>query len=92
MRRLSCPNVIYFYDFVSTPDFQFLFLEYCPAASITNVLRWIGQLESMQLHAMLKGILNGLAYMHQKCYAHLDLKPGISSSTGSGARSSQTSG
>jgi serine/threonine protein kinase len=67
--------VIYFYDFVTTPLFQYLFLEFCPAGTLLDVVRKAGPFEGAQLHAACKAILNGLAYIHGRHIAHLDIKP-----------------
>jgi len=76
LRQLSCPNVIYLYDFVSTPDSLCLFLEFCPGGSLADYVRKNGHLQGKKLYGVLKNVLNGLAYIHEHRYAHLDLKPG----------------
>jgi serine/threonine protein kinase len=76
LRQLSCPNVIYLYDVVVAPAAVYIFLEYCPGGSLSDVCQKKGLLQGRQLHGVCKGILNGLVYIHEHRYAHLDLKPG----------------
>jgi serine/threonine protein kinase len=75
LRQLSCPSIIYLYDFVSTPSHLFLFLEFCPGGSIIEVIRRTGPLKGQLLYAVAKAILVGLAYIHGRRFAHLDIKP-----------------
>jgi serine/threonine protein kinase len=76
LRQLSCPNVIYLYDLVVTPAAVYIFLEYCPGGSLSDVCQKKGLLQGRQLYGICKNILNGLVYIHEHRYAHLDLKPG----------------
>jgi serine/threonine protein kinase len=39
LHHLSCPNVIYFYDFMATPLFQYIVFEFCPVGTILDVVR-----------------------------------------------------
>jgi serine/threonine protein kinase len=75
LRQLSCPSIIYLYDFVSRPSHLFLFLEFCPGGSISEVIRRTGPLKGQLLYAVAKAILVGLAYIHGRRFAHLDIKP-----------------
>jgi serine/threonine protein kinase len=75
LRDLSHPNVLYLYDIHVTQQAVYLFLEYCPGGSLTDVVVKQGVLAGKRLYGVAKEILTGLSYMHGQKWAHLDLKP-----------------
>jgi serine/threonine protein kinase len=75
LHQLSCPHIIYLYDYAVTPTCLHLFLEHCPGGSLADYVRRNGPLRGKQLYGALKTILVGIAYIHDCQFAHLDLKP-----------------
>jgi serine/threonine protein kinase len=75
LHQLSCPYIIYLYDYAVTRTCLHLFLEHCPGGSLADYVRRNGPIRGRRLYGALKAILAGLAYIHSKQFAHLDVKP-----------------
>jgi serine/threonine protein kinase len=75
LKGLNHPNIIYLYDVVSTQGALYLFLEYCPGGSLVDIAAKHGVFSGRQLYGLCKAVLTGLAFIHSKRCAHLDLKP-----------------
>lgn len=73
--RLAHPNVVGVHDFGYAEELPFLVLEYADGGTLADLLAEAGTPTFAEAVAYLEGILEGLAYMHQRGIVHGDLKP-----------------
>lgn len=73
--QLRHPNVIKFYDVFSDGSYLYLTLEYAPGGSLRNMLDKRYRLSENEAAALVKNIVSGLKYIHQRQIIHRDLKP-----------------
>jgi serine/threonine protein kinase len=61
------------YGAFEDPDFHYLVMEYVGGDSLH---RWVGMLPSPRVRAIIRGVAEGLRYLHEDCgVVHNDLKP-----------------
>jgi len=75
LTHLNHPNIIRLYGFKKTADSLYLFLEFCPGGSLHDLVLSGRRIPKRHLYVMCKGVVDGLAYVHSRRFAHLDLKP-----------------
>ena len=75
--NLKCPNLIAIHDLRTTDDGDtFVIMEYVAGPSLANVLaNYPHGLPLPELRAWLKGMVDGVAYLHDHGIVHRDLKP-----------------
>lgn len=75
LKRLSHPNVIYFFDYFQVGNKFYIILEYCRHGSIFQQILKHGPFASQHFKIMARECLNALAICHQNDIVHLDIKP-----------------
>mgnify|MGYP001034320456 CR=1 FL=1 len=76
MAALNHPNVVGCHDIIETEDGLFLVMEYIPGRMTTrDLLVRYGPLPEQLVIQLMINVLSGLEYIHQKGFAHRDLKP-----------------
>ncbi|WP_422924084.1 serine/threonine-protein kinase [Singulisphaera sp. PoT] len=75
--NLKCPNLLTIYDLKSTDAGDaFVIMEYVAGPSLANVLsRYPKGMPVAEVRAWLKGLIDGVAYLHDHGIVHRDLKP-----------------
>ena len=73
------PNVLKYLDFEREANKWTIVMEYLNGCTLQEIIEGQGQekgldLEQIKDHAIIKGILDGVKYLHQKKILHLDLK------------------
>ena len=76
LKSLHAPNIISLYDFYVEHPYVYLFLEYCPNHSLSELIHKEGAIKGEKLISIMYSLLTGLAYIHGQNCAHLDIKPG----------------
>lgn len=74
LKGLSSPNIISLYDYVIEQPWIYLFIEYCPKGSLADFVVKNGPLKDKLVLGIYRNLIAGLAYMHDKKYAHMDIK------------------
>lgn len=74
LKQLSSPGVISLYDYTIEHPYVYIFLEYCPRGSLHDYIVKNGPLTNNLLIAVCRNLLAGLVYIHDKKYAHMDIK------------------
>lgn len=76
LRLVNHPNIVRLYDLFDTQDKLYFVLEYMPGGALYEVIA------SKDIHfseerasAIIKDILHGLVYLHEKGIVHRDVKP-----------------
>jgi len=75
--NLKCPNLLTIFDLkTSDADDTFVVMEYVAGPSLASVLRqYPGGLPLPEVRHWLKGLVEGVAYLHDHGIVHRDLKP-----------------
>ncbi|MBL7662530.1 serine/threonine protein kinase [bacterium] len=73
--RIQHPNVVRFYEFVSSDELIAILMEYVNGQSLRSYLRKSPQLSFSQIHYLLVQIAAGLEAIHSAGLVHRDLKP-----------------
>ena len=75
--NLKCPNLLAIFDMKTNDSGDtFVVMEYVAGASLANVLRQhAGGLPLADVRQWLKGLVEGVAYLHDHGIVHRDLKP-----------------
>ena len=75
--NLKCPNLLAIHDLKSNESGEtFVVMEYVAGPSLANVLtRHPGGMPVAEVRAWLKGLVEGVAYLHDHGIVHRDLKP-----------------
>jgi eukaryotic-like serine/threonine-protein kinase len=75
--NLKCPNLLTIYDLKSNDAGDtFVIMEYVAGPSLANVLaRYPNGMPVAEVRAWLKGLVEGVAYLHDHGIVHRDLKP-----------------
>lgn len=74
MRALSHPNITSYLDTVITSKRIFILMEYAYHGSLRQFYQRQGALQESEVLYCLQDILAGLAYLHDKGFAHRDIK------------------
>lgn len=74
LKGLEHPNIVQYLGCEETPNKCDIFLEYVPGGSIGSCIAKYGRLESNVAKSFTLQILQGLAYLHDSCILHRDLK------------------
>jgi serine/threonine protein kinase len=71
---LNHPNILKAREFFffNKEKYLTIILEYCPDGSLCNL---IGKSSIDSIRAIIKGIAEGLVYLHEKNVIHRDIKP-----------------
>ena len=56
-------------------NFLVLALEYCEGGSLADRLKREGTIGEKESRGIMKGLFEGLSYLHSKNYIHRDIKP-----------------
>ncbi|KAJ1921937.1 Suppressor of Sensor Kinase (SLN1) [Mycoemilia scoparia] len=81
MSRLSHINIVTYIGIEVHRDKVYLFMEYCEAGSLLNLLRENGKLNEKLVQWYALQILRGLQYLHDQGIIHRDIKPDNHSET-----------
>jgi hypothetical protein len=75
--NLKCPNLLTIFDMkASDAGDSFVVMEYVAGPSLASVLKqYPGGLPSPEIRRWLKGLVEGVAYLHDHGIVHRDLKP-----------------
>jgi len=75
-RSLRHPNIVSYLGHVFTDRCLDIFLEYVPGGSMASILSEFGALEDLPLRWAIKGMLQGLSYLHNRSppVVHRDIK------------------
>jgi serine/threonine protein kinase len=68
-------NIVRLYDSVKAGDDFVLVLEYMPEGELFDVIELRGKLSDAQSKHIVRQVLTGLAYLHERGIAHRDVKP-----------------
>jgi hypothetical protein len=74
LKILSHPNIVCYYGTEVQEERLYIFTEWCPGGSITDMLKKFGALEERIVSIYTKQILDGLKYLHDKDIVHRDMK------------------
>lgn len=74
MKSVSFPSVVRTYDIFDTKNRLYIVLEYMPGGTLGEILKKLGRFTEAQARPVLKDILEGVAYLHDKSIVHRDLK------------------
>jgi serine/threonine protein kinase len=74
LRRLEHPNIVSYYGYEERDDKLFIFTEWCPGGSISDMLKKFGALEEHVVALYTRQILEGLKYLHGNGIIHRDIK------------------
>merc|ERR1712232_166284 len=76
LARLRHPCIVQLLGVVDTPTKLDLLLEYCPGGCLTSHVREnSGPSHEQELLQLMCDLTSALAYMHDECFVHLDVKP-----------------
>jgi serine/threonine protein kinase len=74
MKSVNHPNIVRTYDIFDTKNRLYIVLEYMPGGTLGEILKKLGRFTEAQARPILKDILSGVAYLHDKSIVHRDLK------------------
>lgn len=74
MKSVNHPNIVRTYDIFDTKNRLYIVLEYMPGGTLGEILKKLGRFTEDQARPILKDILEGVAYLHDKSIVHRDLK------------------
>ena len=73
---MNHPNVIKLYEVHETAKSIYLVMEYLNGGSLKAVIKNTKvDLDESKICCIMKGILNGINYIHKEGYIHRDIKP-----------------
>ncbi|CAB4039644.1 maternal embryonic leucine zipper kinase-like, partial, partial [Paramuricea clavata] len=75
MKELCHQNICQLYEVVETEAEIFMILEYAPGGELFDYIVAKDRLEEKEARHFLRQIVAAVGYMHEKGYAHRDLKP-----------------
>jgi polo-like kinase 1 len=73
-RSLSHPNVVKFVDCFEDATNAYMVLELCPGHSVRDLLKQKGNLDEQETRRILRDVLEGVSYLHDRRIIHRDLK------------------
>ncbi|KPI83905.1 putative protein kinase [Leptomonas seymouri] len=76
MCNLQHPNIIHYFYCEESKQQKVLrvFMEFAGGGTLQSLLKKKGKLEFMELRALLRDVVEGLAYIHAQHYVHCDIK------------------
>src|SRR3569833_621391 len=74
LRDLRHPNIVQYLGCGSSPEYLNIFLEYVPGGSVQTMLNSYGALPEPLVRSVVRQILNGLSYLHNRDIIHRDIK------------------
>ncbi|TBU65736.1 kinase [Dichomitus squalens] len=74
LRDLHHENIVQYHSSCIDDDHLNIFLEYVPGGSVTSLLRNYGAFEEPLVRNMVRQILLGLSYLHERDIIHRDIK------------------
>lgn len=75
LKRLNHPNILKVYDFYIDSRNYYIVTEYCRGGELFDKITEFGLFSEKTAAIIMKQILQGVAYCHNKGIAHRDLKP-----------------
>lgn len=75
MQSLRHENIVRYIEFIETPQFLYIIMEYVPGGDLQGYMQAHGTLPEDSAKAMTKQILDALHYLHQRNITHRDIKP-----------------
>ena len=75
LKSLYNQHIIYTYDSFATENYFFIIMEYCPYDSVHNYVKDHGPFEANVCLNFFHSLLSTLKIIHEKGFAHLDIKP-----------------
>lgn len=73
--NLKSLNIIEFYGYFDDADKFYILIEYATEGSVFNRLKGHSRLEEEVVQPIVRGLCDGLSFMHQMGYVHRDIKP-----------------
>ena len=74
-QQLQCVNIVNFYGFFDDEQFFYILIEYAVDGAIYSMLKNRNRLEESEIVGVIKGISEGVRYIHRMGYIHRDIKP-----------------
>lgn len=74
MKSVSHPSVVRTYDIFDTKNRLFIVLELQQGGTLGEILKKVGRFTEDQARPVMRDILEGVAYLHDKSIVHRDLK------------------
>jgi serine/threonine protein kinase len=75
MRHLSHPNTMKLEEVFETENSLYMVFEILEGGNLSHLLRKSGPIPEYKIRPILKGILNGIKYLHERGVIHRDIKP-----------------
>jgi serine/threonine-protein kinase len=82
--RLSHPNIVSVFDYGETPDSAYIVMEFVEGTTLKHVLDRNERFELAEIVRMMRALLAGLQYSHERGVVHRDIKPANMMLTASG--------
>ncbi len=73
--RLAHPNIVQIFDYGVQKDAHYIIMEFIQGRSLRQLLQQQGALEPSQAVSILRDVLRGLSYAHDRGVLHRDIKP-----------------
>lgn len=75
MRQIDHPNLIKMQEVFETDNSLYIIMNYYEGENLLELLKQKGKLDPDQGFTILKGLLEGLNYLHERNIMHRDIKP-----------------
>jgi serine/threonine-protein kinase len=82
--RLTHPNIVAVFDYGETPDSAYIVMEFVDGTSLKQVLDRNERFELKDIVRLMRALLAGLQYSHERGVVHRDIKPANVMLTASG--------
>ncbi len=73
--RLGHPNIVGVFDYGETPELAYIVMEFVDGTTLKHVLDGNERFELAEVVRIMRGLLAGLQYSHQRGVIHRDIKP-----------------
>jgi tRNA A-37 threonylcarbamoyl transferase component Bud32 len=73
--RLGHPNVVGVFDYGETPELAYIVMEFVDGTTLKHVLDRNERFELAEIVRIMRGLLAGLQYSHERGVVHRDIKP-----------------
>jgi serine/threonine-protein kinase len=73
--RLSHPNIVGVFDYGETPDCAYIVMEFVDGATLKQLLDRNERFELKEIVRLMRALLAGLQYAHERGVVHRDIKP-----------------